>query len=283
MDNLRNPLLDKEIRLAAKRVLMLAGSDLEFPFPAHGPAPHRLLISEDAFPESWQEENLVGWQVRQLSVEPHWRFIVSDDRAIITELDEAYNFKALYFADGEGVESTVGYFEKLWESATDYAPASSGPVEVGSAPFSRIIRKGDPHTEDRIRQLASNPQDLRILDPEEFEQFIAELLRRDGMSVQLTGRGRDGGRDILAWPSDASRRAVWLVECKRYAASRKVGVRMVRALYGVLEAERANMGMIITTSDFTRPAREFERAVKSRLVLRNFGELAKWLRRLAER
>jgi hypothetical protein len=213
MENLRNPLLDMEIRLAAKRVLMLAGSDLEFPFPALGPAPHRLLISEDASPESWQQENMVGWHVRRLLVEPRWRFLVSDDRATITELDEAYNFKGLYFADGEGVEPVVKYFEKFWQSATDYVPGASDAVDVGCTVYREIRRKGDPHTDDRIQQFARNPQNLRTLEPCEFEQFIAELLRRDGMSVQLTGRGRDGGRDILAWPSDVSRRALWLVEC----------------------------------------------------------------------
>jgi hypothetical protein len=262
---------------------MLAGSDLDFPFRVFGSAPHRLLISEDATPNTWQEENLAGWEIRRLSIEPRLRFVVADDHAIITELDESYSFKNLYFADENGVESTVEYFGKLWETGTLYDPCSSGPVLVGCAIFSRVTGKGDHRTEDQIQHFASTPQDLRNLDPNEFERFIAELLRRDGMSIQMTGRGRDGGRDILAWPSDLSLGSVLLVECKRYAASRKVDVRMVRALYGVLEAERANMGMIVTTSNFTQPAREFERSVKNRLVLRDFGDLAKWLRRLAER
>jgi len=283
MENLRNPLLDMEIRLEEKRVLMLAGSDLDFPSPALGSAPHRLLICEDAPPKSWQQENMVGWHIRRLAIEPRWRFVVSDDSAILTELDEAYNFKGLYSARGEAVEPIVKYFDELWESATDYVPSGLEMVEVRRAGHIAVLRKGDPYMDDRIQQFARNPQDLRTLEPNDFEQLIAELLRRDGMNVQLTGRGRDGGRDVLTWPSSAPSRALWLVECKRYAAPRKVDVRLVRALYGVLEAERATMGMLVTTSDFTRPAREFERGVSNRLVLRNFGEVAKWLKRLAER
>lgn len=43
-------------------------------------------------------------------------------------------------------------------------------------------------------------------------------------------------------------------ECKKYAPDRPVGVNVVRELYAVMERERVDKGVIVTTSHFTRGA-----------------------------
>lgn len=278
-----HPLLDKEITFARKRVLMLAGSDLDFPFQAigMGPARHRLIISDDASPEPWQKENLIGWDIRRISPEPRWRFTVSDDHALVTELDEAYSFKGMAVLEGRAVRPIVNYFEQLWRAGACYQPMPGEvPILIPKA-CSNIVTASEGNWSNLLKHLAHNPSDVRNLTPDEFERLIAELLRRDGMEVELTGMSRDGGRDILAWSNNSVGRPLCLVECKRYSPTRKVDVRMIRALYGVLESERATSGMLVTTSDFTQSARRFQEGVRNRVTLKNFGDVAKWIRRLS--
>jgi restriction endonuclease Mrr len=95
--------------------------------------------------------------------------------------------------------------------------------------------------------------------------------------VELTLRTRDGGRDLFALRSDTFGKSLYLVECKRYAASRKVGVEVVRGLYGVLQADRATKGVIVTTSSYTKDAIEFATPLEYQLSLRDFEALKEWL------
>jgi hypothetical protein len=66
-------------------------------------------------------------------------------------------------------------------------------------------------------------------DGEAFEQLIRELLFSYGMTVEWSGRGPDGGRDLICRESLKSLIAptnrTWLVQCKHFAhANRSVGV-----------------------------------------------------------
>jgi restriction system protein len=141
-----------------------------------------------------------------------------------------------------------------------------------------IITVSEKRWGDLIAYLAEHPEQMRGLSPRSFEELVAELLVRDGMEVQLTQASKDGGRDILAMTSTEMGKHLYLVECKRYADENKVGVSIVRSLYGVVEFEKATKGIIVTTSDFTRGAIEFGKMVESRMDLKNYGSLSKWLR-----
>jgi hypothetical protein len=71
--------------------------------------------------------------------------------------------------------------------------------------------------------------DFKELPPEAFEQLIRELLFSCSMAVEWSGRGPDGGRDLICREPLTSLIAptnrVWLVQCKHFAlANRSVGV-----------------------------------------------------------
>lgn len=107
-----------------------------------------------------------------------------------------------------------------------------------------------------MREIKIKPQEMLKLDPRQFEELVAELWRSLGYETELTARTKDGGRDIVAVRRfEANVR--FLIECKRYDPSHKVGVELVRALYGVRMHERATKGILATTSSFTRGAKEF--------------------------
>lgn len=129
-----------------------------------------------------------------------------------------------------------------------------------------------------LKYLAAHPNELHVLDPRKFEEIVAEIWHRRGFTVKLTPRTRDGGKDIYAVENSRYGDILYVIECKRYARDRPVGVEIVRALYGVTEAERATMGLVATTSYFTDPAREFQRTIAHRMTLTDGDGIKHWLR-----
>ena len=110
-----------------------------------------------------------------------------------------------------------------------------------------------------------------------FEELVAELLSRRGYQVTLTPATRDGGKDMYAAKKDDLGSFLYVVECKRYARDRPVGVGVVRLLHEVAQHERANAAIVMTTSFFTKPAHEFARELRSLMSLKDYFQLRDWL------
>src|ERR1700721_3225200 len=75
------------------------------------------------------------------------------------------------------------------------------------------------------------------------------------------GQGPDGGVN-LGLTKNGQR---FLVQCKHWR-KRQVGVTVVRELNGVMSAQRADGGFVVTGGEFTREAREFARTTKIELI-----------------
>lgn len=125
--------------------------------------------------------------------------------------------------------------------------------------------------------LAKNPELIYKLDSRKFEQLIAKLFADRGHEVSLTKSTRDGGYDIFARVKDAFSSFIILVECKKYSAENKVGVEVVRGLYGVTEAHKANQGLIITSSYFTKGAQQEQLRIGNRIGLKDYNDLVEWI------
>ena len=110
-----------------------------------------------------------------------------------------------------------------------------------------------------IEEVRKCPSSLHAIGWRDFEELVAEILRANGWSVELTQPSKDGGYDILGVKTDAlGIPNAWIFECKKYAQGNPVGIEIVRSLYTVKQEMRVNGAMIATTSDFTRGAREFK-------------------------
>jgi restriction system protein len=134
-----------------------------------------------------------------------------------------------------------------------------------------------------LRALDGDISIARALEPKKFEQLVAEIMTRMGYTVELTPASRDGGKDIYAVKRDDLGTFLYVVECKRYAVDHPVGVQIVRSLYGTVQAERATAGILVTTSVFTKGAKEFQRSVQHQLSLRDYAELHRWIQRVARK
>jgi HJR/Mrr/RecB family endonuclease len=127
------------------------------------------------------------------------------------------------------------------ENVPDFLPSMSTPAqEIATA------------------QATKPPVDaasIAAMSGTEFQALVATLLQKMGFTVTLTKASHDGGIDIVAECDAPMMRGKYIIQCKRYDGS--VGEPFVCDLYGVMTAERANKGILITNSAFTASAVEF--------------------------
>lgn len=88
---------------------------------------------------------------------------------------------------------------------------------------------------------------------QQFEQLVGEGFRLRGYRVtELGGAGPDGGVDLALTKGSEK----FLVQCKQWRAM-KVGVSVVRELYGAMAASGAAGGFVVTSGRFTQEAVAF--------------------------
>jgi Holliday junction resolvasome RuvABC ATP-dependent DNA helicase subunit/putative sterol carrier protein len=111
------------------------------------------------------------------------------------------------------------------------------------------------------------PGDLDELSGVDFERLVTSLLERMGFRPEMTKASGDGGIDIVAVLDRPIIGGRYLVQCKRFASDTVVGSATVREFYGALVADRtATKGILITTSGFSDPAREFAAGLPLELI-----------------
>lgn len=120
----------------------------------------------------------------------------------------------------------------------------------------KLIITALPIPDKVLRYFAENPQELYKLNPRDFEKLMADIYCKLGYDVKLTQATRDGGKDIILTEHSAIGDWVYYAECKHHKnKSKKVGVGVIRQLYGTITAEKVNGGIIATNSFFSKPAR----------------------------
>lgn len=106
---------------------------------------------------------------------------------------------------------------------------------------------------------------------QQFEQLVGEAFRRQGFTVTETGgNGPDGGIDLILRKGSEKH----LVQCKKWKAV-KVGVTVIREFFGVMAAEGAAGGYVVTSGTFTDEAKTFASGRNIRLV--EGAELNRWI------
>lgn len=93
---------------------------------------------------------------------------------------------------------------------------------------------------------------IRQLHWRNFEELVAEAYRRQGYRVTEGGFGADGGIDLELRKGEER----VLVQCKQWKAQ-KVGVSVVREMFGVLTASNAHKVIVICSGKFTQQAIDF--------------------------
>jgi restriction system protein len=99
---------------------------------------------------------------------------------------------------------------------------------------------------------------FELIEWRRFEAVVEALFAQAGFETRSQAHGADGGVDIWLYSvnHDDSDAPVSIVQCKQWMR-RKVGVKEVRELRGVMAQHGIARGQFVTTSDFTADAREF--------------------------
>ena len=120
---------------------------------------------------------------------------------------------------------------------------------------------------------------MREVQPREFEYFVAYLVDEVGFrNVEVTPRSGDGGRDIVAVKNINGIPLIFSFKCKQYKPDNKIRLDTMRALLGTVTHDRtkSNIGVLVTTSYFTKGSREFILSEPS-IDGKDFDDVVKWI------
>lgn len=97
--------------------------------------------------------------------------------------------------------------------------------------------------------------DIDKLPGHDFEDLVEDLIIKLGFVTESRKKSADGGIDIKAICEKPILKGLYIIQCKRY--EKPISEQIIRDLYGVITAERANKGILITNSIFTKAAENF--------------------------
>jgi restriction system protein len=157
----------------------------------------------------------------------------------------AYLFAIHY---GPQLHSTNFIFQAFFNILPSIAPIIA-LVIMFPAPFSWLKARKKAKRLDAQHSKYS----LQQLDWYEFEELVGEAYRRQGyMVIENDNRGADGGIDLRLLKDGE----LTLVQCKHWKSNR-VGVSIVREMFGVLIDQNAKEMIIVCSGDFTEEAESF--------------------------
>lgn len=207
---------------------------------------------------------------------------VSRGRYDITPDGQSLLCKGLTHIDKSTLEQFAPYRE--WQKL----PAN-GPAIVHSAQAVAPAEAATETPEDRIEQawqildkalIEELLEQVLTLSPTRFEHLIIDLLTAMGYGEGRSEMGRaigksgDGGIDGVVNEDRLGLDAVY-IQAKRYALDNTVGRPAVQAFVGSMTGESATKGVFVTTSSFSKEARDYVHRVQQRVVLIDGQRLAR--------
>jgi len=161
---------------------------------------------------------------------------------------------------GQVLRTAAHFGQYILPAAFGLGAAISGIRKIQRARVLRTVTGGLAS----VGESSSKPPS-RVADAvnwHEFEQLVGEVFRLRGYKVTETGSaGGDGGIDLVAIREGER----YFVQCKQWGA-RRVGVKPVRELAGVIAREGAIGGFVVTNGEFTEEAIRFAKGSKVTLL-----------------
>ncbi len=229
------------------------------------------------------EELLPSGRVTVLQSRTHWARTYLSKAGLLTSPKRNLHIitqvgKEVLAQNPEGIDNRFldkfGAFADWRKSAT-----SEGETESGHNIPTRIDDSQTPEDamEAASKLLHSALRDellgmLYDLSPQRFERVILDLLAAMGFGNGQHANGHvtkatgDGGIDGIIYEDALGLDAVY-IQAKRYAAENKVSRPDIQRFVGSLSGEGATKGVFVTTSDFSKEAKDYIQKVQHRIVL----------------
>lgn len=141
--------------------------------------------------------------------------------------------------------------QTIWKAAANFGQYALPLICLAGAAVSAWRRR---HRQKLVANVveSATADALDGMSWREFEMLVGEGFRLQGYQVVETGGSADGGVDLVLTKGGEK----FLVQCKQWRAF-KVGVDVVRELYGVMAARGAAGGFVVTSGRFTDDATSF--------------------------
>ena len=102
--------------------------------------------------------------------------------------------------------------------------------------------------------LSVNQEKIGNIHWRKFEELIGECFSKFGYKVEVGPGSNDDGVDLRVWKSDTPESPEYIIQCKRQKS--KIDKVTVKGLYADVLQEGAEMGLLVTTSEFSPGARK---------------------------
>ncbi len=124
----------------------------------------------------------------------------------------------------------------------------------------------------------------KILDqsPYFFEHLVVDLLVKMGYggsfanSAQVTQYVHDDGIDGIIFEDKLGLDKIY-IQAKRYKFENTIGKPQIQQFSGALDEQKANKGVFITTSSYTKEAKQYVEKLNKKIVLIDGQELARYM------
>jgi hypothetical protein len=196
----------------------------------------------------------------------------------------------LYDEFGELVRS-LGFHYENWdnctamffpEEGTEYVDAYRDYVEWKWI-CSLIKPDYSDLYEEIFERIIKRPDDLYKLHHRKYEIFLDSVFRNNGYNTKLGPGTGDGGVDIRLYHKDAIGDVLTLVQAKKYSPENPINLEAVSALTAVVEDEKANRGLFVTTSRYLPSAHSFAERQSNRIKLATSNDVVEWAKTATSR
>ena len=163
-------------------------------------------------------------------------------------------------------------------NASNEAPTSSSVAVDADATPEELLEQS--YQELRRRLAEELLERIKGCSPQFFEKLVVDLLVAMGYggsrndAGQAIGQSGDEGIDGII-KEDRLGLDVVYVQAKRWNST--VGRPVVQTFAGSLEGQRARKGVLITTSDYSKEARDYVRHIEKKIILIDGATLAQFM------
>jgi restriction system protein len=264
-----NDVLDFTKKCEQQQFILLSPEHLALPQSADRIILPQLAIADvRQLVEIWASTLRVAWTSKQMSefIERYTGQSVNPRRILqaVEAMREAGGFE-------DGLRTLQPFVQ------AGLVDTSGRPLSSESSEFIEVVSNVQFVNSRLLEAVRNKPSLVYSIESRDFELLVAELLSNQGFSVDVTRHSRDGGVDLWIAENRTIGSFKYIVECKRYSPENKVGVKIVREVFGTVQASRATAGIIVTTSYFTRDAKEFAEQLRYQMSLRDYVDIRKWL------
>jgi restriction system protein len=188
------------------------------------------------------------------------------DNSTLEQYQEYLDFK-LRRGETSDTSKPVNQNEQAPLVSTTENPTDSTPEELFSQAYQRLRNNLELELLEQVKGST----------PAFFERLVIDLLVSMGYGGSLHDAGRaigksgDGGIDGII-KEDKLGLDVIYIQAKRWEGT--VGRPEIQKFAGALQGQRANKGVFITTSNFSREAEEYANIITSKIILINGEQLA---------